>query len=152
LSLDGFKAVSDLIAFVINAREVKRYLRQLHDALAANTAAQSKLDADRLAHDEHIAKTNAELGQREKTAGSIWARAKAAESAMAEREQAVRAKEHELGLDYTPPSDFQPIEGTTITQSPPERPPRPHTVRSRARAGSACTRCNRFSQSWAAGW
>lgn len=63
LSPDSFKAVRDLIALVVDPRAVKRNLRQLHDGLAAISAAQLKLDADRAAWGAQQEKERAELVQ-----------------------------------------------------------------------------------------
>jgi hypothetical protein len=60
-SLDSFGAVNNLIALAIDPKAVKRHLRQLHDALAAVTAGQDKLAAERTAFDEYERTTRAEL-------------------------------------------------------------------------------------------
>jgi hypothetical protein len=124
---DSFKAASDLIALAVDPKAVKRNLRALHDAMAAASAAQVKLAADRAAFDEYKAKETAELEQQRKTAGSTWAMVKSREAAVEQREEHCDARERELGSrgGYRPPRnhpDFTPIEGTTITRSP-ERPP-----------------------------
>src|SRR5580692_4468470 len=60
-SLDSFKAVRDLVALAIDPKAVKRHLRQLHDALAARTAAQKKLETDRAEFSAYEQKTREEL-------------------------------------------------------------------------------------------
>jgi hypothetical protein len=125
---EAFRVIADLISLIQNSSVCEQRLISLRLKHRQIRSAQKKLDADRAAHSEQISKDCAELEQLRESAGRIWKIAKAAESAMATREQAVRTKEHELGLDFVPPGDFRPIEGTTITQSPEPRP-RPRTVR-----------------------
>jgi hypothetical protein len=109
----------------------RRALRALHDAAVTTTAAQDarekQLDAREAAVAEYEKTSRAEIEQQRKTTGQIWEGAKARESAVEEREERCREREHELGWDYTPPSGFQHIEGTTIRQEPP--PPVRRTVR-----------------------
>jgi septal ring factor EnvC (AmiA/AmiB activator) len=60
-----FAAVANLLALVVDMRSCKARLRSLHDALAATSAAQAKLDAERAAFAEHEAATRAALAKRE---------------------------------------------------------------------------------------
>jgi hypothetical protein len=123
---DSFKAANDLIALAVDPKAVKRNLRALHDAMAAVSAAQVKLAADRAAFDEYKAEETAELEQQKKTAASTWAMVRSRERAVEAREQADEAREREVG--FRPGNnhpDFTPIAGTTITREPERR-----TVRS----------------------
>ena len=69
---DSFKAANNLIALAIDPKAVKRNLRALHDAMAAASAAQVKLAADRAAFDEYKAGETATIEQQKKMAGDIW--------------------------------------------------------------------------------
>jgi hypothetical protein len=63
---EAFMMVQNLISLCVNPKEVRRHLRSLHDALAAADAAEKRLNDARVAHDAHVAKTTAELAEREK--------------------------------------------------------------------------------------
>jgi hypothetical protein len=156
---DSYKAVNNLIALAIDPKAAKRNLRALHDALEAITDAQQKLDADRIAFDQYRTKETAAIEPQRKAAGQMGEHAQARERAVEEREQAVYAREEELGLDVTAHHDFTPIAGTSITRDPERRtvrrgpgdssdfpadvtltrdqPPSEHGARVRGRRGAA---------------
>jgi hypothetical protein len=119
---DSFKAANNLIALAVDPKAVKRNLRALHDAMAAASAAQVKLAADRAAFDEYKATETAALEQQEKSAASVWGTVRSREQAVEARERAVGAREREVGScpGNQPRNhpDFTPIEGTTITREP----------------------------------
>jgi hypothetical protein len=141
-SVEADKAVRDLIALALDPRAVKRNLRQLHDALAAVSAAQSKLDAERAEFVEWKAKEIADFEPQRRQAVRLFeiatAKTKEAEAqknaaeALGQRNLGRERELEQLGVrvpaehrDYTPPTvhhDFIPIAGTSITRAPEPRP------------------------------
>jgi hypothetical protein len=60
---DAVATVQNLIALIVDVKGCKSRLRAQHDALAAVTAAQAKLAADRAAFAEYEKKTRAEISE-----------------------------------------------------------------------------------------
>jgi superfamily I DNA/RNA helicase len=110
-ALDSFAAVNNLIALCIDPRSVKRHLRQLHDSLAAITAAQQQLEADRLAFDQHKAKQLAEIAEERATATQRLLAAQQAERSLEERRETVLKLERAWS-GLTLPGEPPPLAGT----------------------------------------
>jgi hypothetical protein len=146
---DSFKAANNLIELANNAKETKRNLRALHDAMAAASAAQVKLAADRAAFDEYKAKETAEIEEQRKTTVSTYATVRSRESAVAGREERCAAREAELRGGYQPRNsrhentNFMAGSGfaQTIIEPPPvsDEPPPEQAPRTVVRVGRAGT-------------
>jgi hypothetical protein len=121
-TLDSFAAVNNLIALATDPRTVKRHLRQLHDSLAATTAARRQLETDRAEHDRVIAAERAEIAaERAKLREGEVALAnkkEAREDLLAEREKRIRELEKAWGSLRLPGDDnFETFGG--LTRAPP---------------------------------
>jgi hypothetical protein len=115
---DSFKAVNNLIALAVDPKAVKRNLRALHDAMAAASAAQVKLAADRAAFDEYKATETAEIEEQKKAAVSTYAMVRSREAALENREARCAAREAELRGGYQPRNHPDDDDGWTARRAP----------------------------------
>jgi hypothetical protein len=83
-SPEAFAAVADLIAIVADPKACAKRLADLRAQIDAATAAQAKLDADRLEHDRKVAADTAALAKREAALRMHQAELMGREAAMAE--------------------------------------------------------------------
>jgi hypothetical protein len=128
---DPFAVFADLLALIGNEKAYKRRLTGLSNALAAIAKSQAKLDADKAKFEAHQAKAIAELKQREEMADRVWEHVLAGKSAQESSEARckqleARCEELEKENDRLvnpvapdPDFDFAPMQGSTITKSPP---------------------------------
>jgi hypothetical protein len=116
---DSFKTVRDLIALVVDPKQVKRHLRQLHDSLAQVAAAQVKLAADRAVAAAQIEEDRAELAEERDVLMKRRLAVQRQESELAEREQSYLELERAWSGLQLPGAPPPMMTGATLTRSEP---------------------------------
>jgi hypothetical protein len=119
---EAFMMVQNLISLCVNPREVRKHLRQLHDALAAVDAAEKRLNDARVAHDARIAEITAELaaGQAKLREGetALANKKEWREDNLLERERRIRELENAWGALRLPGEDIFPTFGGLVREPP----------------------------------
>src|SRR5947209_594446 len=90
---DPFAVLSDMIALFAQPTKARALILQFQEAKLAAETAERHLAAARVAHDEYIRKTTAELDGERERAGKLWKRATERESDIKQREEFVFALE-----------------------------------------------------------